>query len=186
MRVTKDPLVRKKEILDAAIRIFSEKGYEKTSIADIARSIQVAQGLCYRYFPSKEDLFEAALEEYADQIIINMQSKLNGKEMNISDIVSNAYPSSKHEEDAAYGLFHGEKNCNLHDKLLWKVCQKLVPIVKGYLEVAQEKKEIEVPDIDSAASFCVYGQLGILLMKDMDETKKGELITAFLRYMLHM
>ena len=57
MRITKEPEERKQEILDTAMRLFYEKGYEKTSIADIAKEIGVAQGLCYRYFPSKEALF---------------------------------------------------------------------------------------------------------------------------------
>lgn len=54
MRVTKEPEVRKQEILDTALKLFGENGYEKTSITDIAKAIGVAQGLCYRYFPSKE------------------------------------------------------------------------------------------------------------------------------------
>lgn len=72
IRITKDPEERKKEILNAAIRVFSEKGYEKTSITDIAKSINIAQGLCYRYFASKEELFDAALEEYSNILIENM------------------------------------------------------------------------------------------------------------------
>mgnify|MGYP000807864237 CR=1 FL=1 len=51
MRVTKEPEVRKQEILDTALKLFGENGYEKTSITDIAKAIGVAQGLCYRYFP---------------------------------------------------------------------------------------------------------------------------------------
>ena len=54
MRITKEPEVRKQEILDTALKLFGENGYEKTSITDIAKAIGVAQGLCYRYFPSKE------------------------------------------------------------------------------------------------------------------------------------
>ena len=61
MRVTKEPEIRKQEILDTALKLFGENGYEKTSITDIAKVIGVAQGLCYRYFPSKEALFDSAI-----------------------------------------------------------------------------------------------------------------------------
>lgn len=61
MRVTKEPEVRKQEILDTALKLFGENGYEKTSITDIAKAIGVAQGLCYRYFPSKERCLTARL-----------------------------------------------------------------------------------------------------------------------------
>ena len=53
-RITKDPTERRQEILDTALKLFWEKGYEKTSMTEIAQAMQVAQGLCYRYFPSKE------------------------------------------------------------------------------------------------------------------------------------
>ena len=47
-RITKEPEVRRQEILDTAMKLFYEKGYEKTSITDIAREMGVAPGLCYR------------------------------------------------------------------------------------------------------------------------------------------
>ena len=50
MRVSKASEERRQEILDAAMRVFYEKGYEKTSISDIALKLGVAQGLIYRYF----------------------------------------------------------------------------------------------------------------------------------------
>ena len=48
MRVSKASEERRQEILDAAMRVFYEKGYVKTSISDIALKLGVAQGLIYR------------------------------------------------------------------------------------------------------------------------------------------
>ena len=42
MRISKDPAERKQEIIETAMRLFYEKGYEKTSISDIAREMNVA------------------------------------------------------------------------------------------------------------------------------------------------
>ena len=67
-RITKLPEERRKEIIDTAIKLFYEKGYEKTTISDIAKEINVAQGLCYRYFPSKEALFDCAIDQYAQSL----------------------------------------------------------------------------------------------------------------------
>ena len=48
---------------------FARKGYEKTSITDIANEMGVSQGLCYRYYPSKEAMYDEAIEEYASYIV---------------------------------------------------------------------------------------------------------------------
>lgn len=69
MRISKEPEERKQEILETAMKLFAQNGFEKTSISDIAREIGVAQGLCYRYFPSKDVLFQTALDEYANMLI---------------------------------------------------------------------------------------------------------------------
>ncbi len=58
---------RKKEtrqaILEAAIRLFSEQGYEKTSIAAIARAAGVGKGTIYGYFGAKDEIFLAFCED---------------------------------------------------------------------------------------------------------------------------
>ncbi|MBT0769409.1 TetR/AcrR family transcriptional regulator [Kineosporia sp. J2-2] len=54
------------DLLRAARRRFSALGYERTTSRDIARDAGVNVSLIYRYFGSKEQLFEVVLEETAD------------------------------------------------------------------------------------------------------------------------
>jgi AcrR family transcriptional regulator len=48
-------------ILDAALRVFAEKGYFGSSLRDIATAVGVRESALYNYFPSKEALFEALI-----------------------------------------------------------------------------------------------------------------------------
>jgi len=55
-------LNKKDNIIRAAVKIFSEKGIEKTKISDIVKEAGVAQGTFYLYFPSKLSLMPAIAE----------------------------------------------------------------------------------------------------------------------------
>jgi AcrR family transcriptional regulator len=54
---------RREEIIDAAVSLFCEKGYEGTTIRDIARAVGVTEGLLYHYFAGKAELVEACWRE---------------------------------------------------------------------------------------------------------------------------
>ena len=186
MRVTKEPEVRKQEIVDTALRLFGEKGYEKTSITDIAKAICVAQGLCYRYFPSKEALFDSAIEQYADVLVEQMVSFNVEKNLTLRQMIK-AMPSAMEEKDTKYySAFHGAENKKFHDQLTLKVCEKLVPVVEKLLQQARQKGEIRFDDLQTAATFCVYGQFGILLADDLTQEEKSKRIREFLIFALHL
>jgi AcrR family transcriptional regulator len=51
------------ELVEAATRLFAERGYEDTSIEAVLRETGVSRGALYHHFAGKEALFEAALEE---------------------------------------------------------------------------------------------------------------------------
>jgi AcrR family transcriptional regulator len=58
--------IRKKtrnNILTAALKLFSIKGYHGTSINDIAKEAGISKGLAYNYFESKQKLVEALFEQ---------------------------------------------------------------------------------------------------------------------------
>ncbi len=50
-------------ILEAAVRLFTAKGYERTSIADLARAAGIGKGTVYSYFRKKSEIFLAFCEE---------------------------------------------------------------------------------------------------------------------------
>jgi len=54
----------RKEITEAALKLFSHQGYRGTSIRDIAREAGVSTGNVYHHFPDKETLFRALLDDY--------------------------------------------------------------------------------------------------------------------------
>ena len=55
-RLTPKAASTRQRILDTALRLFATKGYEKTSMRDIAATAGCSLGLAYRYFASKEDM----------------------------------------------------------------------------------------------------------------------------------
>jgi len=57
----------RRRILDAAISLFEERGYDKTTLRAIARAAGVSTGLAYRYFDSKDALVLALYAELAEQ-----------------------------------------------------------------------------------------------------------------------
>ena len=56
-RPTSQGLERKQQLLDAAARLFADRGYAETRILDICREAGVAKGLFYWYFETKEAVF---------------------------------------------------------------------------------------------------------------------------------
>ena len=53
--LTSKALRTRERILEAALRLFAEKGYEATTMRDVARESGASLGLAYRYFASKEE-----------------------------------------------------------------------------------------------------------------------------------
>jgi len=66
-RVVKHPEVRRTELLDLALALFLERGYEKVSLNDLIATSGMSKGAFYHYFPSKEALVSALAERSADQ-----------------------------------------------------------------------------------------------------------------------
>ncbi len=54
---------KRRQILDAAVRVFARKGFHATRVGDIAGEAGVAHGLLYHYFESKDDVLEAVFHE---------------------------------------------------------------------------------------------------------------------------
>lgn len=56
------------QILAAALKLFSRRGYHGTSIRDIAQAARASTGNVYHHFPDKETIFNALIEQYLEAI----------------------------------------------------------------------------------------------------------------------
>jgi TetR/AcrR family transcriptional regulator, fatty acid metabolism regulator protein len=54
---------KKRQILNAAVRVFAQKGFHRCRISDIAKEASVAYGLVYHYFENKEEILNSIFDE---------------------------------------------------------------------------------------------------------------------------
>src|SRR5205085_512733 len=59
---------RREAILDAALEVFAQRGYNGSSIDEIAQTAGISKALIYEHFPSKRDLHVSLLESHVQEI----------------------------------------------------------------------------------------------------------------------
>jgi TetR/AcrR family transcriptional regulator, fatty acid metabolism regulator protein len=66
----------RKRILDAAIKVFANKGYHETKVDDIVEVSGNSKGAVYFYFPGKQQIFLALIDEFADLLYERLEKAL--------------------------------------------------------------------------------------------------------------
>lgn len=133
-RVIKSREERENEIIEAALILFQDKGYDQTSIQDIADYLGISTGLCYRYFKSKQEIFLAASNRYAEQFIEKIEEPLS-KDGTVCDQFNLAIKriilfALNHQEFET--TFHNEIEISTArlDGVMEHFVQTMIPIVK--------------------------------------------------------
>jgi AcrR family transcriptional regulator len=71
------PEERPRQILDAALEVFGERGLAAARLEDIARSAGVSKGTIYLYFPNKEALFTEMIREIPSRYISSVEASIS-------------------------------------------------------------------------------------------------------------
>ncbi|MBC7248520.1 MAG: TetR/AcrR family transcriptional regulator [Actinobacteria bacterium] len=100
---------REKQIKQAALRLFSRRGFHHTTIADIAEEAGLGKGTIYWYWRSKEELAFALVEDMLDAFLALIREE-QGRE-------GPFHEKMRRLVDAAADLYAQEKE---HCRLLWK------------------------------------------------------------------
>jgi len=64
------------KIIQAAVKVFAEKGFYNSRVSEIAKEANVADGTIYLYFKNKDDILISLFEEEFGQIVENMRKEL--------------------------------------------------------------------------------------------------------------
>jgi len=167
--------LRKTQILEAATRVFAEKGYHRATTKDIARAAGIAEGTIYLYFKNKSELLIGLLE-HLDQETTQSADLAAG--LNLSP---RALLTKRLEDDLAqlgpnFDLMLAVLPEVLADPVMRaQYYERMVmPGVNGlieHLQARQDRGEANVPNIPMAARIFVSAMLGLELMNILgDET----------------
>src|SRR5438874_7203891 len=69
----------RQQIFEAARRLFEKKGFDRVSVAEIARAADVSEVTVFNYFPSKEDLFYGGMQFFEEQLLDAVRSRPAGE-----------------------------------------------------------------------------------------------------------
>ncbi|MEG1360098.1 MAG: TetR/AcrR family transcriptional regulator [Clostridia bacterium] len=131
MRIVKEAKERENEILDAASILFSEKGFDGTSIADILLKVGIARGTLYYHFKSKEDMMNALIERTTTQMLCAAKNAAELK-LPVIDRIVNVVLSLNTQEncgDEMLAHMHSPQNALMHQKTQKAILTHLTPVL---------------------------------------------------------
>ena len=76
-RREREKIRHRQAMLNAALELFSEKGYQNVSINEIAAKAEFAIGTIYKFFKSKEDLYQSLIKGAADKFHDELEKSLD-------------------------------------------------------------------------------------------------------------
>lgn len=152
-------------ILIVARKLFSRYGLRKTTVDEIAREARVGKGTIYNYFKSKEEVFQAVIEEEA-QIFKNEIKKAVDSQatpekkirayvitrMQVINQLANFYSSFKDEYLEYYGFV---------EKIRKKYTDYEISIIKKILKEGINKKVFSIKDLGLTAFAVVIAMKGL-------------------------
>jgi AcrR family transcriptional regulator len=142
----------KQAIVEAAISLFSEHGYENTSIEQIARAAGVGKGTVYSYFQTKKDLLKGFCEYELEKIHLELVKRSN-QDTSILEQMLAIYMTEFHHvtQNREFGrLYMREsifpKDAEIQDNKETddKYFQMLFPILQKGQERGELRKDVEL------------------------------------------
>jgi len=77
--------VTERKILDAALEMFRSKGFDETTVRDIAAAAEVATGAAYYYYPSKDAIVLAFYQQSCAEMQPRIEDALAKSSKNLED-----------------------------------------------------------------------------------------------------
>lgn len=160
--------LKRKNILEAAAKIFSEKGYIEASIKNITDEAKVAVGTFYNYFNDKEEVLEQIYEE-----ISNMSLKAASEvSMNKDDSISQKFTLAM-----AYVINIYAKNKNLSKILLvksmgineafekkrWEILDRTNVYLRQILEHLKKQHSLNIHDVNVTSVLLTQSIFGVII-----------------------
>lgn len=179
------PPDRRQAILDAALRVFAAKGYEAATNAEIAREAGVTAAALYYYFPSKTDLFQAAILERRGTILPNFQQL--GEQLRemppdtilpmMAQFMTHFFADERTQAIMRILLAEGPRNPEIVRIWQEQAIGAVAPIILQYLQEQMDRGRLRPMDPRLVAIQLVGPVLMTMLVRDLLHISLGEGLT---------
>ncbi|WP_424358235.1 TetR/AcrR family transcriptional regulator [Methanocella sp. MCL-LM] len=176
MRISKNPDVRRSELIEAAEVLFREQGFKQTSVSDIVKKVGVAQGTFYYYFESKDDALNAVIVHYIDNYKAGLERLLGDESLppvkKVEIIVNDAL--GMHTCDREFIEFlHTEENLVTHQKYMIKSFEETIPLMTKIVEqgIAAGVFKVDYPEETVEMVAYAFGYLEDALSRSPGDAK---------------
>jgi len=161
-RERRPPEVRRAQILDAAARVFVEKGPSAATMDDVAAEAGVAKGTIYLYFDSKEQLLRSLGNRYTEELVQRSGELL--EEDGPGSLLERLYAFLQELIDFHFAerelhrlLFHGGA---VSEAEAMRVLRELL---RSFIQRGVASGEFEVTDVGFTTDFLLQGLHGALV-----------------------
>jgi len=148
MRIIKKPEERRNDILDAAERLFTTKGYSATTVNDILQTVGIAKGTFYYYFQSKEEVMDAVVMRFIDTEIEAAQAIATDPNLQAAEKLFQIIMAHNRDTDRKEQMIeqlHEINNAEMHQKSLVETILRLSPVLTGVIEQGIAEGKFRTP-----------------------------------------
>lgn len=168
------------EILETALRLFTEQGYDETTIGQIAREAGVSQRTLFRYFGTKEDLLGGDQHQFGQvltETISDQPAEVGVWEVLRAGLAAvMALQDSREQALRRFRLLHSTASLRagyLEKRL--RIQEDLLPLVAARMDVAVGNVDPRVRAVIATAFAC----LDTALMTWIDNDGKGDIMDLY-------
>lgn len=165
---------RREQIIDAAMRVFAQKGYVRATNRDVAREAGITTGLIYYYFKSKEDLLRAALEERSPiQVMAQVTPEMLEQPPEVLLPLLFQRLLSIIESEQFVGMIRVVLPEMLHDAtqvppIALSLIQRVLTFLGNYLKVQAAKGTVRADlDVERTTQVMASSMMGIVLRRQV-------------------
>lgn len=145
----------RERILDAALDIFSQKGYHDTRLDEIVDASETSKGAIYFHFPNKERLFLALVDQFADLLERRVEEAIAGAPPGMGRVrvalETTLDTFSKYRRPAKILLVQAVGLGATFESKRLEINDRFAGLIRSYLDEAVEMGEISPGDMDVVA-----------------------------------
>ncbi len=180
----------KEKILKAAIKLFSQKGYLGATTKEIAKEAGIAEITLFRYFPSKENLFEETLSVYSFlPVLKGLLPRLTNMPFEKAlKIIASEFLNTLESKKYLIKIMHSEAS-NYPDKvrkIYHSFVDEMIKTLASFFEKHQKKGVLRKFNTNSGAMaflgmfFSFFNARELQMMKKYKELEVNKIIEDFI------